>query len=216
MRLSNRRMRPDDLSELLCPPLPCRAIKNVFHHRSAALALLLAMGWVPLANASLPESDLAAPGSPLYELAVKESIRTLSQQEQSGQADDIPPSPGPDYYWCKNCKAYHKRKPPASPAQPDVQRTAPAQDRAGEAVRPPSPGPEYYWCENCNAYHRPQAQQAHSHPVLPAHPAAGSGEAAAPGNYYYCENCKAFHLRQPILQQPMRTNTTPSTATNAP
>jgi hypothetical protein len=172
---------------------------------AASAVLLLAVAG---ADARSPESDLAAPGAPLYERAVKESVITLmSKQEQAVlDAQGRPPSPGPDYFWCKNCKTYHKRKTPASAQKPAVAQ----RPGAATAARPPSPGPDYYWCENCKTYHKRQApapaQQPGASPAAPhahaAPPAVGTVADQAPGaDYYYCENCKTYHRRKPAAQQ---------------
>ena len=129
--------------------------KRNHFYQAVIVVLLLAMGWAVVAGDGKrsPETDLAAPGAPLYEYAVTESVKTMmSKQEQAKlEAKGRPPSPGPDYYWCKNCKTYHKRQTPASAQQP----------AATAARRPPSPGASYYWCEQCKTYHRrkPVAQQ---------------------------------------------------------
>ena len=122
--------------------------KNMHLYQTVIAVLLLALGWV--VGASLhrrsPETDLAAPGAPLYEYAVTESVKSMmSKQEKAKlEAAGRPPSPGPDYFWCKNCKTYHKRQAPAS---------TPPQQPAVTALRPPSPGADYYWCEKCKKYH---------------------------------------------------------------
>jgi len=184
-------------------------------YQATIVVLLLAVGRGVVAGDGKrsPESDLAAPGAPLYEKAVKESVITLmSKQEQAAlDAQGRPPSPGPDYFWCKNCKTYHKRQTPASPGQPAVAQSpaaAPAASPqpAAAAARPPSPGADYYWCENCKTYHKRQAapnQHGAAVPGTPAlqeAPAAGSGvdvRPPSPGEgYYWCENCKTYHKRQ--------------------
>ena len=146
-----------------------RIVRN---HQTAIVVLLLAVGRGAVAGdgSQSPETDLAAPGAPLYEYAVTESVKSLmSKQEQAAlDAQGRPPSPGPDYFWCKNCKTYHKRKAPASARQPAAARTpgaAPAASPppdAAAAARPPSPGADYYWCDKCKTYHRrkPLAQQS--------------------------------------------------------
>ena len=194
--------------------------KNVHLYQAVIVVLLLALGWV--VGASLhrpsPETDLAAPGAPLYEYAVTESVKSMmSKQEQAKLgAEGRPPSPGPDYYWCKNCKAYHKRKTPASAGQPAVARTPGATPAASPqpAARPPSPGAGYYWCEHCKTYHKKQAapnqhgavkQGLPSTPVPHAVPAATPGAAVRPPSpgkdYYWCEKCETYHRRKPVAQK---------------
>ena len=152
---------------------------------ASAVLLLVVAG----ADGRSPESDLAAPGAPLYEKAVTESVITLKskkEQEALGAAGR-PPSPGPDYFWCKNCKTYHKEKAPASQGQPAVAQSpgvAPAASPqpVSAAVRPPSPGADYYWCENCKTYHKRQTPASAQQPAAPhahtAPPAVGSGIAS--------------------------------------
>ena len=60
------------------------AIRNEL---TASAVLLLV---VARADARSPETDLAAPGAPLYEYAVQESIRTLSKQKSGKGAENIP------------------------------------------------------------------------------------------------------------------------------
>ena len=191
--------------------------KPGYLYQAAIVVLLLAAGAVVVmsARSSSPESDLAAPGAALYEFAVKESVISLmSKQEQAEhEVANRPPSPGPDYYWCENCKAYHKRETPASPQQPAVARTpgaAPAaapQSSDAAAARPPSPGPDFYWCEQCKTYHKRQPQASAQQPAVARTPGAApaaapqSGDAAAarrpsPGpDFYWCEQCKTYHRK---------------------
>jgi hypothetical protein len=189
--------------------------KHVHLYEAVIVALLLTAGWVGVADAGKrsPETDLAAPGVALYEQAVKESVITLkSKKEQAAlDAQGRPPSPGPDYYWCKNCKTYHKRQTPASPGQPaGAQRpvatpASPQQLLDASAARPASPGADYYWCEKCKTYHKRQAvpnQPGAATPVPHETPAVGTVADQAPGgDYYYCENCKTYHRRKPAAQQ---------------
>jgi hypothetical protein len=173
-------------------------------------ALLFASG-VTLANAGRrsPETDLAAPGAALYEFALNESLKSLmskQEQEEIG-ARNRPPSPGPDYFWCDNCKTYHKNEQtPAAAPQPSIaqnpnvapQQAAPQisvpQQPDAAAARPPSPSEDSYWCENCKSYHKKQS--------VP-NPPGGAAQAAPGGEEsYYCEDCKTYHRRQPAAQQP--------------
>lgn len=190
-------------------------------YQTAIVLLLLAVGRGVVAGDGKrsPESDLAAPGAPLYEKAVKESVITLMSKQEQAALDDQgrPPSPGPDYFWCKNCKTYHKKTAPASPGQQQAGQTpgaapaSPQQPGAATAARPPSPGPDHFWCENCKTYHKKQAvPNQHGAvnqgtPVPQAVPAAAPGTAARPPSpgkdYFWCENCKTYHMRQPAAQQ---------------
>ena len=185
-----------------------------------------------------PETDLAAPGAPLYEYALNESLKSLmSQQEQEEfGARNRPPSPGPDFFWCKNCKTYHKKgQPPGSAPQPVIiqspnaapgapQQQASPQQPGTAAARPPSPGADSYWCENCRAYHKklPAPVQSVAVPqAAPGTPAAAvHGEdvrASSPREgYYYCENCKTYHRQPPAAQQPGASPTAPRTQVTPP
>jgi hypothetical protein len=167
-----------------------------------------------------PETDLAAPGAPLYEQALNESVKSLmSKQEKEALGEQgRPPSPGPDYYWCENCKAYHRKQAPAAAQRqtgeqqvrtPQQQAAAPARK---EAARPPSPGPEYYWCENCNQYHKKKPQDAVSPDM---HPDTAQEAAGSPGSdYYWCDKCKTYHRRKSPAQQPLHLHPGPGGQTN--
>jgi hypothetical protein len=176
------------------------------------LVFLMATGAVAKAGDSgrSPESDLAAPGAALYEIAVTESIRSLMTKEE--QAEGRPPSPGPDYFWCENCKTYHKTQPGAAIVQPAVAQSpgaVPAGTKAGSL--PPSPGEGYYWCEQCKTYHvlPASAQQPGAARTVPQTngvvPATGAVGAPISGDYYYCEQCKTYHRRTPEPQKPAPT-----------
>lgn len=182
-------------------------------HRVRMLALVLAAGggWSAGAGNRSPEADLAAPGAALYEAAVTESVTSLKSKEEQAElgAQGRPPSPGPDYFWCEQCKTYHQRQTPGAAGQAAaVPRSgaAPAAPGQPAAARPPSPGPNYYWCDQCKTYHLRQtsAQQPGASPATrAATPAPGSAPAPAPGgDYYYCEQCKTYHRRQPAAQPP--------------
>jgi hypothetical protein len=162
------------------------------------------------------ESDLAAPGAALYQSAVAESVKSLlSKQEQAViDAANRPPSPGPDYFWCDNCKTYHKRQTPAA-AGAIPNGSAPATPTPGPhaspvtANRPPAPGPDMYWCEQCKTYHRRQALPNQPGAALqgspglappaavPATPAQNSRPAPPGEGYYWCDQCQTYHLRTP-------------------
>jgi len=174
------------------------------------VALLLAAGWGVVAGvrSRSPETELAAPGAPLYEYAVTESVKTLmSKQEQAELgAAGRPPSPGPDHYWCDNCKTYHKRQTPAQQpavAQRPVSAPVVSPQPGAAAARPPSPGADSYWCENCKTYHKRQTPASAGQPGAAQKP--GASPAAPPAqseDFYYCEKCKTYHRRQPVVQQP--------------
>jgi hypothetical protein len=134
------------------------------------------------------ETDLAAPGSPLYDRAVVESISGLAGKGQNDPARG--PSPGPGYYWCEHCKTYHRRQDQQAQAGEYAVGGAPA-------GRPPSPGPDHYWCEKCKAYHQRSSDGGTPAPS-PAAPEADAGvRPPSPGpDYYWCRTCKAYH-RQP-------------------
>lgn len=143
------------------------------------------------------EVDQAAPGSPLYDKAVLESISGLAGRDREA-AHARPPSPGPDYYWCDHCKTYHQRKPAAGQAGAAVHAPAAAAVGAAGGVRPPSPGPDYYWCDSCKTYHKRQASAAAGPAEGTAATPGASGERPPlPGpDYYWCKTCRTYH-RQP-------------------
>jgi hypothetical protein len=189
--------------------------------RTAIVLSLFAWGSAAAGGAEnrLPESTLAAPGSPLYESAVTESVRSLMSKEDQAELEAVgrPPSPGPDYFWCEQCKTYHRRQAPPAAAQPGTAQRPGAVGAAGRnsnaspVTRPPSPGPDYYWCENCKTYHRrqPSVGQAAAPPSTPIHAAPAAAQGNADGDYYYCENCKVYHRRPPAGQSPT-TNASPA------
>jgi len=202
------------------------------HLYQTVIAVLLLV--VAGADGRSPESDLAAPGAPLYEYAVTESVKTLmSKQEQAELgAAGRPPSPGPDYDWCENCKTYHKKgQTPATPRQPAADPATrppspgaghywcehcktyhkkgqtpatPGQPATDPATRPPSPGPDHYWCEHCKTYHKKKTPASAQQPAAAQRPGA-SPTAPLPlsADYYYCEKCKTYHRRKPVAQQPV-------------
>ena len=214
--------------------------KREHHYPTIIALLLLTLGWsvVASANRRSPETELAAPGASLYEKAVAESVTSLMSKQEKAALDEQgrPPSPGPDYYWCKNCKTYHKRKTPASPGQPAVAQSPggatpvpPRQPAAAAATRPPSPGPDFFWCENCKTYHKRQAvpnqqgtvkQGSSGTPVPQAVPAATPRTGARPPSpgedYFWCDNCKTYHRRQSTAQQPTANSRVPGASTNSP
>ena len=126
------------------------------------------------------EETHAASGSPLYGQAVKEAVEGLKNPAAKMNEARPPLQAGlsPDeYYWCEQCKAYHKRQPvqgqPAGTAPPPVAGSGP--------VAPATPG-------------MPAAQPDATIPPLPA--------GLDPADYYWCANCKAYHKRQPAQGQP--------------
>lgn len=182
--------------------------KPGYLYQAAVVASLLAVGLAVAANVRTrsPEADLAAPGADLYEFAVTESVRTLMSKEEQAELGEAgrPPSPGPDYFWCDNCKTYHLRQEPAAPGQPAVAPGTTPRPQPAAGARPPSPGPDFYWCEDCKTYHRKQATPGAAPAVhAPATPADGSvASQALGGDYYYCENCKTYHRRAAATPHP--------------
>lgn len=176
------------------------------------VVLVLAAGQDAVAGdgKSSPETDLAAPGAPLYEYAVAESVKgMLSKQEQAELgAASRPPSPGPDYFWCENCKTYHKRQAPASAQQPVAAHSpvavpaASPQPGAAAATRPPSPEADYYWCEHCKTYHKKKTAASAAAPQPGDNPATRPPSPGA--DYYWCQHCKTYHKRKSSasVQQP--------------
>lgn len=223
MRFYDRKIRQNESGQnRFLPMYPkksfYRTINKAFFNRTATVVFFLATGSTALAGDGRrrsPETDLAAPGAPLYEKAARESIVTLASKAEltTPGAAGIPPSPGPDYYWCKNCKAYHKKKAPDAPAQPAAQQgITPAKQPQADSSHPPSPGPGYYWCSKCKAFHpRPQS------PGTPqaSTPVASSGSARESSDYYYCEKCKVYHRRKPLEQQSMDVHHVLEGATNS-
>lgn len=153
----------------------------------------------------------AAPGSPYYGRAVKEAMNGLVNPGGAPAAspDAIPPLPAglspADHYWCKDCKAYHKRQPegaaqPGAVAQPGAAPAA--QPGAAPAAQPGLTIPpllaglapdDYDWCANCKVFH-PKAQPAAAaqpSDAIPPLPAQFS-----PSDYYWCKDCKAYHPHQ--------------------
>jgi hypothetical protein len=177
-------------------------------YRTGIAVLLLGVGWLAVAGSvrRAPETDLAAPGAPLYEYAVTESIKTMmSQQEQAAlAAEGRPPSPGPGFFWCDNCKIYHQSPDPAPGQQPgnaQAQVAAPAQPQQPNAASTPTPVAGSYWCESCKTYH--QRQDAPAQRAAPQIDSVIDTRPPSPGEgYYWCENCKTYHLRQEAAQQP--------------
>jgi hypothetical protein len=183
-------------------------------YQTVIVVLLLTAGWVFVAGAGRrsPETDMAAPGAPLYEYTVTESVKSLMSKEEQAElgAEGRPPSPGPDYFWCENCKTYHKRQAPASPGQPAAAPSpgavpaSPQPPDAASSARPPSPGAGYYWCEQCNTYHQKQANQPGA--ALQESPGAlapREAPAAGPGEgTYWCEQCNTYHRQQSAAQRP--------------
>ena len=95
----------------------------------AAVAIL---GTVVGAGLSRPPAgaDITEPGSPLYNIAVTESIKGLSGEKEE------PAAAKP----CPDCGKVH------APAVPDVAKSA-----GGESS-------EYFLCDHCNIYHRRPVQ----------------------------------------------------------
>jgi len=176
-------------------------------HQTAIVVLLLAAAGrdVVAGDGKLsPETDLAAPGAPLYEKAVKESVRTLMSKEEQAKlgSEERSLSPGPDYYWCKNCKTYHKKKrsahsrKPATAQNPAVAPAASPPSGVAAAAKPPSPGPDFFWCAQCKTYHKKQASP-NQRETLKREP----NKTLKASDFFYCEKCKTYHRRQPPGQQ---------------
>ena len=116
------------------------------------------------------EERQAAAGSPYYDKAVKDAINGLKTPGAvAAVAEGIPPLPAglaaEDYYWCENCKEYHKRDAAADGQAPAA--VPPAANDAAEI--PPLPeglsASDYYWCANCKAYHARQDGEAQVSPA---------------------------------------------------
>lgn len=168
-----------------------------------------------------------AGGSPYYDKAVKEALAGLRNPGGKALPETRPALPAglsPDeYYWCEQCKAYHKRQPAqgqpgAVPPSPVAGGNAPQAAAQPSDAIPPLPAglsaDDYYWCTNCKAYHKRQATPGQpgadaAHPPAaagdPAHAAVAQGsteaipplpEGLSPNDYYWCANCKAYHPRQ--------------------
>ena len=138
------------------------------------------------------EETHAASGSPLYGRAVQEAVEGLKNPAAKTAAARPPLAAGlsPDeYYWCEQCKAYHKRQPGQS--QP---AGAPPQPVAGVgAVIPVTPAA---------AVTQPPG-------TIPPLPAGLSAQ-----DYYWCADCKAYHPRNPAQGQPAGTTPPPVAADN--
>jgi hypothetical protein len=167
--------------------LPLPANPSILAWSGAVVVAAGALGATLAYHAA--EEPQAAPGSPLYQAAVQEALRGLTNLGATpAAAVQVPPLPEglspADYYWCDKCKTYHRREPaaagkPGEPGQPPAVAGQPpaaaATPAAGPAVGgsiPPSPEglspADYYWCDKCKTYH-------------PRNPAAGPApQPAAP------------------------------------
>lgn len=137
------------------------------------------------------EETQAASGAPLYGKAVHEAIEGLKnpggKPVAAAARPALPAGLAPeDYYWCEQCKAYHKRQPaqgqPAGVVPPPVAGGDPGQavGQGAEAIPPLPAGlsaADYYWCTNCKAYHKrqpaagiPAAGTPAAPPVVPVNP----------------------------------------------
>jgi hypothetical protein len=150
---------------------------------------VILLGTLAVFSYSVPDRDQAASGAPLYDQAVKEALRGLSNPGTKAQPAGAgrPALPAglsaDDHYWCENCKAWHKKQAPGDPQapQPTPAGSAPAPatprvvipyalgmapgDQQPAAAIPPLPAglspAEHYWCDKCKAWHkRPEAQPA--------------------------------------------------------
>ena len=181
-----------------------------------AAATMLAW-WVPVAVAGVAvvavisyirsEETHAASGSPLYGKAVKEAIDGLKNSGAKAAVARPPLAAGlspDDYFWCEQCKAYHKRQPagaapapvagaghgsPVTPATPVTPGTPAAVEVPPPATIPPLPAgldpADHYWCANCKTYHKRQPEAAvppadGPSPVPPATPGHAPVTPAAP------------------------------------
>lgn len=122
-------------------------------------------GQAPPAAGATPPADAGGAPAPL---AVPPAAPPAAQP-----AGAIPPLgaglAAADYYWCPNCKIYHKREPvpgqAADAAHPPAVAGPPAAQQAAQAAGtiPPLPAGlspnDYYWCPNCKVYHVRQAAE---------------------------------------------------------
>ena len=173
----------------------------------AGFALVAAAVW----SYARTEVVEAGGGSPYYDSAVKQALTGLRNVGSGGV--DVPAGRPPlpagldpaEYYWCEQCKTYHKREagapaggqPAAQPAvavadpfapPPLLQRLpespAPGAVQPGAAAAlPPLPAglnpAEYYWCEHCKTYHQREPGAAPGAPPA-AQPAPAVDPSAPP------------------------------------
>ena len=114
--------------------------------------------------------DIAAGGSPLYGIAVAESVKGLGNKK-----DHSAPAQGAV---CPNCGEVH------APAAASPVSLAGAADGADGAHPAPAEGGVCPQCGNIHSAAVPQPAD------LPA-PANGDSK-----GYYYCADCKTYHRRQ--------------------
>lgn len=103
-----------------------------------------------------------AGGAPLYIKAAHEALEGLRNPQGSQPPAVRPALPAglspDDYYWCDQCKAYHKRQaagdiPPQGAGAPPPAMPG-SQPNAAIPPLPPEFSPnDYYWCPDCKAYH---------------------------------------------------------------
>lgn len=176
---------------------PARDSRAAIPWLGAAVAGVV--GVAAVVSYATSEETQAQAGSPLYDSAVREALRGLTDLGGGGGADAVPGARPPlpaglspaDHYWCDKCKAYHRRQPdqalPANPAVPPADGAAQAPAVQASGAIPPLPEgfspADYYWCDKCKAYHKRQAEPGV--PATPSVPPAGGGAQApavqAPG-----------------------------------
>lgn len=141
-------------------------------HALAGAIVLVIVGAAIGARLSRPPAgaDITEGGSPLYKIAVEESIRgLLSKKDDKGSVKDGV---------CPKCGEVH-----ASPAPAGVGPPVAPGAKAGKP--PPEQGAP---CPKCGKIHHPP----HGDPATAAaHSAGGAGK-----DYVYCAKCKVYHRRQ--------------------
>jgi len=160
-------------------------------HTLAGAVVLVIIGMAVGARLARPPagSDITEGGSPLYKIAVDESIKGLRSKEvdDGSTKDDI----------CPQCGTVHATPAPGSVAPPAAAgikagESAPEQDSAcpecGEVHASPAPEPGAP-CSKCGKiYHLSHGVPASG---TVAHSAAGASK-----DYVYCDKCKVYHRRQ--------------------
>jgi len=133
----------------------------------------------PPAGADITEGD-----SPLYKIAVDESIKGLDSKKDDKK----------DAAACSGCGKVHASPSPVRVAPPAAVGTNAVASAPGAAkpcsdcggIHPPVPAGQGTPCPNCGkVHHSPQGVLAAD---LAAHSAPGSSE-----DYIYCAKCKVYH-----------------------
>ena len=157
-------------------------------HTLAGAVVLVSIGMAIGARLARPPAgaDITEGGSPLYRIAVDESIKGLHSKEddEGSTKDDI----------CLQCGKVH-----ASPAPGIVAPPAAAGAKAGELA--PEQGAV---CPECGEVHASPSPEAGSpcptcgkiHHLSHGVPAAGASK-----DYFYCDKCKVYHRRQVQLDR---------------